>query len=232
MELSSISERFNAVRQRVEDACRRSGRGPETVTLIAVTKQRSIEEIKEVLRSGATNIGENYVQEAVAKFETIGASATWHFIGHLQRNKVRSAIEVADLIHAVDSVRVGQEISRRAQANEKTQRALLEVSISCEATESGLMEQDAGEVARVLCALPGLRLEGLMTMAPYTEDLESVRHVFSRTRQLANSLASEGLLPEQPTLSMGMTGDFEVAIEEGATMVRIGTAIFGHRHIS
>jgi len=188
-----------------------------------------VDEVREVLQTGVANIGESYAQEAVSKFERIGAGPVWHFIGHLQTNKAKEVVRMADVIHSVDSLRLAEEISKRAQALGKTQRVLLEVNVSGEESKWG-MSPDAlrGDAARIV-ALPALSVEGLMMMAPLVEDPEEVRPAFASTRVLADQLVSDGVLPGSPLLSMGMTNDFEVAIEEGASMVRVGTAIFGPR---
>jgi len=224
-----VAQRLQAVQERIAAACERSGRSPEDVTLVVVTKQRSVQELREVLDAGALNIGENYVQEAMAKHAEIGAGPTWHFIGHLQRNKAAHAVRVSDWIHSVDSVRLGREISKRAVAVGKDQQALLEVNMSGEAAKWGVAPHDAEQVLATVRELPGLRLRGLMAMTPLVDDPELGRPVFRGTRELAQRLADRGLFEDEPQLSMGMTNDFEVAVEEGATMVRIGTAVFGPR---
>lgn len=227
--MGSIADRLAAVRERIGRACERSGRAPQSVTLVAVTKQRTIAEIREVLSAGAVNIGENYVQEALAKHAELGSGPVWHFIGHLQRNKARDAVRLSDWIHSVDSLRLADELSRRAVAQGKRQRVLVEVNVSGEGTKSGVASDQLAALLESMRSLDGLAVEGLMTMAPWVDDAELVRPVFAETRRLAERCAAAGLLPHGAHLSMGMSSDFEVAVEEGATLVRVGTAIFGPR---
>jgi len=227
--VGSIADRLATVLERICHACERSGRAPQSVTLVAVTKQRSVAEIREVLSAGALNIGENYVQEALAKHAELGSQPVWHFIGHLQRNKARDAVRLSDWIHSVDSLRLAEELSRRAAAEGKRQRVLVEVNVSGEETKSGVVSDQVAALLDGMRSLDGIAAEGLMTMAPWVDDAEQVRPVFAETRRLAERLTAAGLLPQSAHLSMGMSSDFEVAVEEGATLVRVGTAIFGPR---
>ncbi len=223
--MSGIRESLRAVEQRVGAAARRSGRGAESITLVAVTKTRSVEEIQEAVACGVTDIGENYVQEAERKLGDVGDAVKWHMIGHLQRNKARHAVEFFSVIHSVDSEALARELGRRAEAIGKTIECLIEVRISGEATKFGVEPGDAVGFADRISRVPGIRVCGLMGMAPFVADPEETRPYFSRLKSLWDELPDEQRL----YLSMGMTQDFEVAIEEGANMVRIGTAIFGPR---
>ncbi len=228
--MSEIKERLARLEERICAACERSGRRREDVLLVAVTKTRTVAEIEEVLAAGVANIAENFVQEMQRKYQAIGPRATWHFIGHLQRNKAKAAVGMAQWIHSIDSVRLAREVSKRALAQGKRQRALIEVNVSGEQTKFGFAPEELPQVLPELAALEGLEICGLMTMAPLVEDPEEVRPIFAQTRALAEKLQRMGLDGvRMDHLSMGMTSDFEVAIEEGATMIRVGQAIFGPR---
>jgi PLP dependent protein len=226
----SIAARWRAVRDRVSAAAERAGRDPQTVTIVAVAKTHPLEAIYEAAAAGATDVGENYVQELVAK-QAQGAGAAvapslrWHFIGRLQRNKVKQVAGQVELIHAVDSLELAAEISKRAAV---TQRVLLAVNLAGEATKSGVSEAQALELAGALAAMDRVAFCGLMTMPPPAEDAEASRPAFRALAQLRARLEDQ-LGHGLPVLSMGMSDDFEVAISEGATHVRIGTAIFGAR---
>ncbi|MBI1885107.1 MAG: YggS family pyridoxal phosphate-dependent enzyme [Chloroflexi bacterium] len=220
MKVLTIAERAEAVRRRVAAACERAGRSPEEVTVVAVAKTFPPAAIAETVAAGVRHIGENRVQEAAAKRpELAGLDAVWHMVGRLQTNKVARALELFDIIQAVDSLHLAAEISKRAPTEVPV---FLEVNVEGEATKLGFSPSEALRAAGKLAALPNLDLRGLMTVAPLTDDPEEVRPVFRRLRALRDALG----LPE---LSMGMTDDFEVAIDEGATLVRIGRAIFGER---
>lgn len=223
--MSSIGENLRSVEDRIEAAARKSGRRREDVTLVTVTKTRSIDEIREAIACGATDIGENYVQEAEDKFAEIGSAARWHMIGHLQRNKARHVVEFFSLIHGVDSVELAREIGRRAEAIGKRVDVLVEVGISGEATKFGVDPAATLELVSNIAQVSGIKVCGLMGMAPFMENPLDTRPFFSTLKELWDKLPDEQRL----YLSMGMTSDFEVAIEEGANMVRIGTAIFGPR---
>jgi len=222
---STIRENLTVVRDRIATAARRSGRRAEDITLVAVTKTRGVEEIRQALECGVTDIGENYVQEAEAKYGLIGDAARWHMIGHLQRNKARHAVEVFSMIHSVDSLDLAREIGRRAEAAGKRMDVLAEVRISGEATKFGVECDQALRLADEISQVSGVRLCGLMGMAPLVADPEETRPYFAKLNELWGKLPDEQRL----YLSMGMTQDFEIAIEEGSNMVRIGTAIFGPR---
>ena len=203
---------------------------PAAVTLVVATKGRTADEVREAVAAGVTVIGENYVQEAAAKRSAVGRTAAWHCIGHLQRNKVREALDVFDAIQTVDSLRLAEKISREAGDREITARVLIEINSGREPNKSGVMPEDAGQLLRDVCALPGLRIEGLMTMGTFTDNPEAVRPCFALTRKLFEEFRALSL-PNvaMKCLSMGMSDSWRAAVEEGATMVRIGTAIFGPR---
>ncbi|MEE9284727.1 MAG: YggS family pyridoxal phosphate-dependent enzyme [Dehalococcoidia bacterium] len=219
---STTAERVEAVRLRIDGACRRSGRAPEEVTLVAVTKGSPPEAIREAAAAGLRHLGENRVQEAEAKriaLADLPPDIIWHMVGHLQTNKVKTALGLFDIIHSVDSLRLAIALSRRAP---RPVPVFLEVNVAGESTKYGFSTEALPRAGQAIACLPNLDLRGLMTVAPLVADPEETRPVFRRLREMAHSLG----LPE---LSMGMTGDFEVAIEEGATHVRIGRAIFGER---
>jgi hypothetical protein len=225
--IEGIQERLAAVRRRIETAAARSGRPSSTVTLVAVSKTMPAAAIREAVSAGVKILGENRVQEAREKIEALPGAAEWHLIGHLQTNKAKLAVGLFDCIHSLDSVRLAQELGRHAEEAGRRLRCLVEVNVGEEAQKSGV---DAAEVRPLLEAarrLPQLSVQGLMTIPPFLPDPESVRPFFRRLRDLRDRLESEGWT--LPDLSMGMSHDFEVAIEEGATLVRIGTAIFGSR---
>ena len=225
-----ISARFQEIRDRIDKAARRAGREPRSVRLVAVTKTRSSEEIREAIRAGVSDVGENRVQEALVKKPSIAASVRWHLIGHLQKNKARKAVEVFDWSHSVDSVEIAERIDRFAGEMGKRQPVLVQVDLAGEATKFGLPEDELSSALEALRALPHLAVEGLMVLPPFLEDPEEVRPYFRRLRELSESARERGLLTGGE-LSMGMSHDFEVAIEEGATLVRIGTALFGPRPV-
>lgn len=220
--LSSIAANLDAVRGRIRAAAGRAGRDPASVTLIAATKGVTPPRLLEALQAGLLNCGENIIQDAEERMRALGDAArgvTWHFIGHLQSNKAAAALELFDIIHSVDSERLAQHLSRRAT---RPARILLEVNVAAETSKFGFSPVEVGSAVAAVSRLPNLQIEGLMTVAPAARDPEDVRPVFRELRDLAEA---NGL----QQLSMGMTDDFEVAIEEGATMVRIGRAIFGER---
>lgn len=223
--MSSIAARLSWIRERIDSAAAMTGRGGADVMLVAVTKMRTVDEIKDAIACGVTDVGENYVQEAEAKFSIIGDAVRWHMIGHLQRNKVRHAVEFVSLIHSVDSEPLAVEIGRRAEAAGKRLDVLIEVRISGEATKFGVEADEALRLAERMSGIQGIRVCGLMGMAPFVPDPEQTRPYFRGLRKLWDSLPDEQRLH----LSMGMTQDFEIAIQEGSNMVRIGTAIFGPR---
>ena len=237
----NIAENLRVVRARIGAACERAGRSPEEVTLVAVSKLKPFEDILEAGASGVTHFGENYVQELMGKVEEANQSGApgpirWHMIGHLQKNKVKYLIGQVALVHSVDSLPLAEQIEKEAARKDQVMRILLEVNIAGEESKWGFRPEEVKAAAETISAFPHVRTLGLMTSAPITEDPETNRLYFRNLNALARELASEELIavsdPEfrGPVLSMGMTGDFEVAVEEGATMVRVGTAIFGKRN--
>jgi pyridoxal phosphate enzyme (YggS family) len=226
--MDDIEQNLSQVRERMERAATRTGRDPGEIRLIAVSKTVPVERINEAIAAGATTFGENYVQEARHKIEEIGRPGIhWHFIGHLQTNKAKYAVRLFDLIHSVDSIKVAQALDTRAAAEGKVMDCLIETNISQEESKFGITSEYTLTLAQEMTQLKNISLKGLMTMPPYFDDPESSRPYFIALRQLKETIEREGIpLPE---LSMGMTTDFEVAIEEGATMVRVGRAIFGER---
>lgn len=223
--MPTIADNLRSVRERIDAAARKTGRTGDDVTLVAVTKTRSVEEIEEALVCGVTDIGENYVQEAEAKYAGIGGAARWHMIGHLQRNKARHAVEVFSVIHSIDGDDIALEVGRRAEAAGRSVDVLVEVKVSDEATKFGVEPEEALALVERISRVSGIRVCGLMGMAPFAPDPEETRPFFSKLKKLWDKLPDEQRL----CLSMGMTQDFETAIEEGSNMVRIGTAIFGPR---
>ena len=225
---NELQHRIAALQQRVSNACQRAGRDPADVQIIAVAKTKPVQAILAVRECGLVTIGENYVQEVVEKQVAIGDAVLWHFIGHLQRNKVKYLAPFVGMIHGVDSQRLGEEISRQAERNGRVIPVLLQVNTSGEESKFGVEPSAALALAEGLLALPNIQLQGLMTLAAFLDDPEAVRPMFRQLRQ-ARDLIQQQTGGPLPHLSMGMTNDFEVAIEEGATLVRIGTAIFGER---
>jgi pyridoxal phosphate enzyme (YggS family) len=225
--MSEIRENLQRIRERMESAARRAGRDPKDVRLVAVSKTVEVERIREAIDAGVTILGENYVQEAQKKIEQIGKPVSWHFIGHLQSNKAKYAVNLFEAIHSVDSPSLAQELDRRAERADVRMKVMIEVNLSGETTKFGTEEEKVFQLARRMGELKHLSLEGLMTMPPYVEEPEINRPYFSQLRNLKEKMGKEGIVLRE--LSMGMSNDFEVAIEEGATYVRVGTAIFGAR---
>jgi len=226
--MGEIEKNLSRVRERIEHAAAKVGRDPQGIKLVAVTKTVTVQRIREALAAGAMIFGENYVQEAKAKIEEIGHSGIqWHFIGHLQSNKAKYAVRLFDLIHAVDRLTVARELDKRAAAEGKIVDCLIEVNLSQENSKFGMSKESTSELAHALRDLKNISLQGLMTMPPYADDPEAARPYFTALRQLREEI--EGMGIPLPELSMGMSTDFAVAIEEGATIVRIGRAIFGER---
>jgi pyridoxal phosphate enzyme (YggS family) len=225
-----IADNFKTVMNRMAAATARAGRDPASVTLVTVTKTVNIERIREALSAGATILGENRVQEAKEKIEHLGPLASWHLIGHLQTNKAKYAVKLFDLIHSVDNLELAAEIDKQAAKIGKVQDVLIEVSIAGEAAKAGVGIDDAVSLVRQAAMLRNIRIKGLMTMPPYSDNPEDSRPYFKKLKELSSIIYNENI-PDvsMAELSMGMSGDFEVAIEEGATMVRVGTAIFGER---
>ncbi len=228
MDIRTLEANLRDVRRRMADACERADRTADEVRLVAVTKTVDPVVARALIDLGVRDIGENRVQEAQRKHEELsGLDIAWHMIGHLQRNKVKYAFRIFELIHSVDSPRLARAISKRAEFEGREMPVLVQVNTSGEDSKYGLPAESAVEAIRVMAELPNLRIRGLMTMAPFVDDPETVRPVFVRLRELADEVAGLGLEGvEMAHLSMGMTQDFEVAIEEGATIVRVGSALF------
>jgi pyridoxal phosphate enzyme (YggS family) len=224
-----IRKNVLAVREAIEKATRRAGRRPEEIRLVAASKTVDVERIRSAAEAGITVFGENYVQEAMRKREAIEQPVSWHFIGHLQKNKAKYAVEFFDMIHSIDSVALAEELNKRASRVERSMEVLVEVNLSGELTKSGVNEAEINPLIREIKGLSHLLFRGLMTMPPFFDDPEESRPYFIRLRRLAERIVSEELHPGPLDLSMGMSNDFLVAIEEGATLVRVGTAIFGPR---
>ncbi|MBI5408737.1 MAG: YggS family pyridoxal phosphate-dependent enzyme [Nitrospirae bacterium] len=227
-----VSENLTAVRERINSSAVKAGRNPEDIKLVAVTKTVGLPEIVEAVKAGVTILGENKVKEARDKisnfkFQISNLKVEWHLIGSLQTNKAKTALQLFDLIHSVDSISLAEGINRQAQKLDKRQRVLIEVKLSEEETKQGVSEVELMPLLETVKDMDHLKLEGLMTIPPYFEDPEKARPYFRRLRDLRDEAVQKGF--DLPELSMGMSNDFEVAIEEGATMVRIGTAIFGER---
>ena len=226
-----IAENLAILRQKIEETCKRSGRNPDEVKLIAVSKYFGVDSIIEAKNCGLADFGENRAQELTLKYEKLGDSVVWHMIGTLQKNKVKYAVNAADLIHSVDSLELVEEINARAEKLGKVQNILLEVKTSEEETKSGFeTENEILSIVKRCSALNNIGLKGFMTMAPLTEDANIIRKSFRDLRNLKDQINNKGY--NLTELSMGMTSDFEIAIEEGATMIRIGSAIFGDRDYS
>ncbi len=223
-----IAENLKKVESEIAETCIKCGRNRSEIRLIAVSKTQPMEVISEAISTGIKDFGENKAQELRDKSELITGDFNWHFIGHLQTNKIKYVIKAAEFIHAVDSVKLADEINRKSKELNKNQKVLLEIKTSDEATKFGLAgEKEIFETAQFCKNSSNLDLVGLMTMAPYTDDDKVIRNCFIELRRLKEKLnKNEFALSE---LSMGMTNDFKTAIEEGATMLRIGTAIFGDR---
>jgi hypothetical protein len=211
----------------MEKAAQRVGRNPNEIKLVAVSKTVEADRIKEAIEAGVAILGENYVQEAQKKIEEIGKSVSWHFIGHLQSNKAKVAVQLFDTIHSVDSVPLAEELNRRTQQTHRKIPVMIEVNLSGETTKFGTEEEKVMALAQGMLRLNHLSLEGLMTMPPYFDDPEMSRPYFVQLRGLKEKMVKGGIPLKE--LSMGMSNDFEIAIEEGATYVRVGTAIFGPR---
>ena len=226
-----LKDNFEAVEKKIADACKRAGRDRSEVTLIAVSKTKPVDMLREVYDAGARDFGENKVQEICEKYDQLPSDIKWHMIGHLQRNKVKQVIDKAAMIHSVDSYRLAQEISVQAQKKGLTIPILIEVNIAGEESKFGISAEDTIQLVEEVAALPNLSIRGLMTIAPYVVDAEENRLYFRQIKQLSVDIKNKNIdNVSMDILSMGMTGDYEVAIEEGATMVRVGTGIFGARN--
>ena len=225
-----VKENLKDVEARVAAACERAGRRRDEVTLIAVSKTKPVSDIYEVMETGIKDYGENKVQEMCDKMEVIQQPLNWHMIGHLQRNKVKYIAGKVELIHSVDSIRLAKQISDEAQKQSIEIPVLLEVNVAREESKFGFFTEETEEACREISKMPGIRVKGLMTSAPFVENAEDNRKYFKKLYELAVDIQSKNIDNiSMRELSMGMTGDYVVAVEEGATIVRVGTGIFGSR---
>ena len=226
----SIASNLQDIQGRIRSAALAAGRDPASVRLVAVSKTRPAGDVREACRAGQSVFGENYVQELAAKATEVSEPVEWHFIGHLQSNKVRQLAGMVAMIHSVDRLSLAQEVSRQWGMLGRCCDILVQVNLSGEASKSGTTEAEALQLVRAVAALPHVRIRGLMTMPPFFDDPEAARPFFAELLRLSRRIAAEGIpAVEMRELSMGMSGDFEAAIREGATLVRVGTSIFGAR---
>jgi len=227
--LIDIATNVKLVRERIALAAERSGRAPSTVRLVAVSKTKPAGFIEAAIRAGVEIVGENYVQEALPKVEAVTLPVQWHFIGHLQTKKARQIVGAFSMIHSVDSIKLAKELSRRALDMRTKLDILIQVNVSGEESKFGVAPHELGPLLEEIAPLEGVAVKGLMTMPPFFDQPEQARPFFARLRELAQSLRGKVAGVSLDELSMGMSGDFETAIEEGATLVRVGTSIFGGR---
>lgn len=226
-----LCENLKKVEDNVDAACRKAGRSRDEVTLIAVSKTKPVEMLSTIYNQGIRDFGENKVQEMCDKMEQLPSDIRWHMIGHLQTNKVKYIVDHTTLIHSVDSLHLAKEIEKQAEKKDVTVDILVEVNIAEEESKFGIHKEETYELVRQIAALPHVHICGLMTIAPYVENPEDNRMYFRGIRQLSVDIAEQNIdNVDMDVLSMGMTGDYMVAIEEGATMVRVGTGIFGERN--
>lgn len=228
--MNQIARNLEEVRRRIEVAARRAGRDPAEVRLVAVSKTVELDRIRQAVAAGQSIFGENYLQEAKAKVAALGPEVSWHFVGHLQTRKARGAVELFDLIHSVDRLKLARALEEAAALQGKIQEILIQVNLAAEESKSGAAPEAVPDLLKQVAALPHLKVAGLMTMPPFLPDPEAVRPYFKALRELRDRLQPLRLI-DTPLreLSMGMSGDYEVAVEEGATLIRVGTAIFGSR---
>ena len=228
-----IKENIKYVEQVIDKACMESGRVRSDVTLIAVSKTKPVEMLQEAYETGCRDFGENKVQELVDKYEVMPKDIRWHMIGHLQRNKVKYIVDKVYLIHSVDSLRLAEEISKEAVKKNVNVNVLIEVNAAGEETKFGTTTEEAKQLVRDVAKLPNVYIKGLMTIAPMVDEAEKNRQFFKQLKKLSVDIATENIdNVSMEVLSMGMTGDYSVAVSEGATLVRVGTGIFGERNYS
>ena len=229
--MSEIRDNLEIVRRRIEEACQRAGRDASEVTLIAVSKTKPVPMLEEAYEGGARDFGENKVQEIQAKYGSLPDDVRWHMIGHLQRNKVHQVLGKAVLIHSVDSLRLARQIEEEAAKKNMEVDILLEINVAKEESKYGFFMEDAEAAIREISTFPHVHIRGFMTIAPFVENPEENREIFKKLYEFAVDIGRKNIdNVTMDVLSMGMTGDYEVAVEEGATMVRVGTGIFGERH--
>ena len=229
---NELSENLAKVRRRIEQAARKANRKADEIKLVAVSKTHPVSDLREAIAVGANILGENKIQEAEEKIEKIGRDAAkWHLIGHLQSNKARKAVELFDVIQSLDSLKLAKRLERICEEeNRKSLSVLVQIDLANESAKSGVLQKDLPEIIEYLRTCERLKFDGLMIIPPYSEDAEKVRPFFKELRKLRDELLQQNAFANQTgELSMGMSGDFEIAIEEGATIVRVGTAIFGTR---
>ena len=228
--MGSIADNLARVKERMAEAAMRSGRTPDSVKLVGVTKTVDVDRIKEAVSAGLQILGENYVQEARDKIKEVGGEASWHFVGRLQTNKAKYAVKLFDLIQTVDSFKLARELNRRAQPLGRTIPIIIQVNLASEVSKGGVEPSECISLIEQISELPNLQILGLMTMPPFFDQPERARPYFAQLRELSQEIA-RAQLPRvvMKELSMGMSGDFESAIEEGATLVRVGPAILGER---
>ncbi len=230
MELVELQKNLESVRDSIARAAARAGRNPEDVLLLPVTKTLGADVVEQAWQLGIRQVGENKVQEIISKKEVMGEKMQFHMIGHLQRNKVHQVLDKVCLIHSVDSVRLAEEIDREAEKKGLTARILLELNVAREESKYGILEEDLDAVLQNLARFQHIRVEGLMTVAPFVENPEENRKIFRRMREIFIDIQQKKVNNiDMQILSMGMTNDYEIAVEEGATIVRVGTGLFGHR---
>ena len=226
-----VTENLSKVEEKIKEACRRAGRDRSEVTLIAVSKTKPLSDVEELLAHGVTEFGENKVQEMVDKYEHVSKPVHWHLIGHLQTNKVKYIVDKACMIHSVDSVHLAKEIEKEAAKKNLVVKVLLEVNIAHEESKFGINETEVYDLIDAIKDMPHIHVMGLMTIAPFVENPEDNRIYFRKMYQLSLDIKSKCIDNiDMNVLSMGMTNDYEIAVEEGATMIRVGTAIFGARN--
>ena len=224
-----LSDNLHEVQENIRRACERSGRNPEDVTLIAVSKTKPVSDIEQIYAAGIREFGENKVQEMNDKQKVLPGDINWHMIGHLQRNKVKYIVDNVAMIHSVDSVRLAEEISKEAVKKNVTVDILVEVNVAKEESKFGLYTEDVRQFVEQISKLPGINIKGLMTSAPFVDNPEDNRQYFKKLKDLSVDINAKNIdNVHMDFLSMGMTNDYVVAVEEGATHVRVGTAIFGH----
>lgn len=227
----SVKENLETVNRNIDEACKRAGRDRSEVTLIAVSKTKPIEMIQEAIDAGTYVFGENKAQEMKEKYEALPKNLKWHFIGHLQTNKVKYVVGRAVLIHSIDSIHLAEAVSHESVKKNVQTDILIEVNVAGEESKFGVSPEETPGLVREISKLPNIHIKGLMTIAPYTDDPETSRGIFRDLRKLSVDIAKENIdNVSMSVLSMGMTGDYQVAVEEGATYVRVGTGIFGARN--
>lgn len=231
--MDDIQVNIADIKEEIKQICQSCDRNPEDITLIVVTKTVDPERINYAVDCGVSNLGENKVQEIMDKYETVSKNIKWHLIGHLQTNKVKYIIDKVELIHSVDSVKLAEEISKRAEKYDITKDVLVQINVAEEETKFGIKLEEAVNFVKSISEFDNIRIKGLMTIAPYSDNPEGVRLVFRKLREKFDELSQMNLPnTEMKYLSMGMSNDYHIAIEEGANMIRIGTAIFGKRNYS